>query len=166
MPNSLPTRRPKATNHHQPTTPVILILIGVFVLGTYFMVHAKNAKPASSFSTLPTVTLPGGSTTSTQPPKNKVTVQVANGTSVQGLASSVTHNLLTYGWNMLTPTNAPRVAATVIYYNPGYIWAASEIATTINVSTSAVQPLNSLQPVAGASGDDVIVILGPDAAVK
>ena len=165
MPNPLP-RRPQSTNHHQPSTPVVLILIGVFVLGTYLMVHAKNTAPASTFNTLPTKTLPGGSTTSTQPPKNKVTVQVANGTSVQGLASTVTHNLMTYGWNTLTPTNAPRVAATVIYYNPGYVWAASEIATTINVSTSAVQPLNSLQPVSGASGDDVIVILGPDAAVK
>ncbi len=165
MPNPLP-RRPQSTNHHQPSTPVVLILIGVFVLGTYFMVHAKNTAPASTFNTLPSTTLPGGSTTSTQPPKNKVTVQVANGTSVQGLASTVTHNLMTYGWNTLTPTNAPRVAATVIYYNPGYVWAASEIATTINVSTSAVQPLNSLQPVSGESGDDVVVILGPDAAVK
>ncbi len=147
---------------------MVLLLIGVFVVGTYFMVHAKNATPSSALNTLPTTTtlVGGGTTPSTQPPKNKVSVQVANGTSVQGLAGTVTHNLMTYGWNMLTPTNAPRVAATVIYYNPGYIWAASEIATTLNVSTSAVQALHSLQPVAGASGDDVIVILGPDAAVK
>lgn len=166
MPNSLTPRRPKSTNHHQPSTPVVLVLIGVFVVGTFFMVHAKAAKPVSTLNTLPSSTLPGATTQPTQPPKNKVTVQVANGTSTQGLAANATHNLMTYGWNMLTPANAPRVAATVIYYNPGYIWAASEIATTLNVSTSAVQPLNSLQPVAGASGDDVIVILGPDAAVK
>ena len=167
MTNRLPPRRAKETNHHQPSTPVVLVLIAVFIAGTYLMVHVKKTTPSSVLNTLPTTTVAGGNnTTPTQPPKNKVTIQVANGTSVQGLAGTVSHNLMTYGWNMLVPLNAPRVAATVIYYNPGYIWAASEVATTINVSTSAVQPLNSLQPVSGASADDVIVILGPDAAVK
>ena len=167
MANRMTPRKTQPENHHQPTTPIVLVLIVVFIAGTYLMVHEKKHTSSTPLNTLPTTTVVGGGTTpSTQPPKNKVTVQVANGTSVQGLATSVTHNLSTYGWNMLVPANAPRVTATVIYYNPGYVWAASEIATAINVSTSAVQPLNSLQPVPGASGDDVIVILGPDAAVK
>jgi hypothetical protein len=58
------------------------------------------------------------------------------------------------------------VSATIIYYNPGFLWAAQEIASEIKVSTSAIQPLNGLSPVSGASGDDVIVILGPDIAIK
>jgi hypothetical protein len=58
------------------------------------------------------------------------------------------------------------VSATVIYYNPGFLWAAQEVANEIKVSTSAIQPLNGLNPVSGSSGDDVIVILGPDIAIK
>jgi len=46
------------------------------------------------------------------------------------------------------------------------LWAAQDIASEIKVSTSSIQPLNGLNPVSGASGDDVIVILGPDVAIK
>ncbi len=62
--------------------------------------------------------------------------------------------------------NGPKVTQTVIYYNPGFLWAAEEVASEIKVSASAIQPLNGLSPVPGASGDDVIVILGPDVAIK
>ena len=65
------------------------------------------------------------------------------------------------------PLNANnKVAATKIYFNPGYLWAAQEIAASVKVSKSAIQPLNGLNPVAGAAGDDVVVILGPDVAIS
>jgi hypothetical protein len=99
-------------------------------------------------------------------PKSRVRVQVANGTLTTGLARTYTQQLTTYGWDTLPELNGPRVAATTIYFNPGFIWAARQIAGEIKVSGSAIQPLNGLSPVAGASADDVIVILGPDVAIK
>ena len=73
---------------------------------------------------------------------------------------------MTYGWDTLPQVNAAKVSATEIFYNPGYVWAAKQIAHEIKVSDSAIQPLNGLSPVSGASGDDVIVILGPDVATR
>jgi hypothetical protein len=95
--------------------------------------------------------------------KAQVRVQVANGTNVAGLARTYTQSLMTQGWDTLPEMNGPSVTKTVVYYNPGFKWAAVEIATSINVSQSSVTALGGLSPVAGASGDDVIVILGPDA---
>jgi hypothetical protein len=91
---------------------------------------------------------------------------VANGTHTTGLARTYTQQLMTYGWDTLPEVNGPTVTKTEIYYNPGYLWAAKQLATEIKVSTSAAQPLNGLSPVTGASSDDVIIILGPDVAIK
>jgi len=45
------------------------------------------------------------------------------------------------------------------------LWAAQSIATALKVNAVDAQPLNGQQPVAGASSDDVIVIIGPELAV-
>jgi hypothetical protein len=93
-------------------------------------------------------------------------VQVANGTGTTGLARTYTQQLQTLGWDTLPEMNGPKVAATIIYYNPDSLKAAQELASEIKVSNSAIKPLDGLSPVAGASGDDVIIILGPDVAIK
>ena len=72
---------------------------------------------------------------------------------------------MTLGWNTLPEMNGPKVNSTIIYYNPGFLWAAQSIATALKVSATDTQPLNGQQPVAGASSDDVIVIVGPELAV-
>jgi hypothetical protein len=99
-------------------------------------------------------------------PKSKVRVQVANGTTISGLARANTQQLMTFGWDTLPEVNGPKVSKTTIYFNPGYQWAARQIAVELKLSPSVVQPLNGLRPVAGASSDDVIVILGPDSAIQ
>jgi hypothetical protein len=90
---------------------------------------------------------------------------VANGTLTSGLARSYTQQLLTLGWDALPEANGPRVTSTVVYYNPGFKWAAVQIANAIHVRATAVQSLNGQTPVSGAASDDVIVVLGPDAAI-
>jgi hypothetical protein len=92
-------------------------------------------------------------------------VQLANGTSTTGLARTYTQRLLTLGWDTLPQMNGPKVTSTVIYYNPGFKWAAQEIANEIHASTKSVQPYNGQSLISGASTDDVIVILGPDLAI-
>ena len=147
---------------------MVLIILILFVGATYLMLRSTNSGPSNVAATTTTTlaSSTGGGSTSTTVPKNKVPVQVANGTSVSGLARTYTQQLEALNWDALPQVNGPKVTATTIYYNPGFLWAAQEIAGEIKVSSSAIQPLNGLNPVPGASGDDVIVILGPDVAIK
>lgn len=153
-------------SHYQPSLAVVLIIVVLFIGGTLLMVRAIS--PASS-SVTTTTTLPTTSTTaptSTRVIKSRTRVQVANGTDVANLAASFTQRLMTQDWDTLPPTNGPAEKTTIIYYNPASLPAAQEIATTLHVSESAVHPLKGASPVAGASGDDVIVILGNNSAPK
>lgn len=148
----------------------MLLLVVLLVAGAYVMLRAHTPASASSV-TLPTS--PTGSTTtvpgtSKAVVKSQVRVQVANGTLVTGLAGTYTHQLLTQGWDVLPAANAlgARPAATEIFYNPGFKQAARMIASSIQISPSAVAALGGLNPVAGAHNDDVIIVLGPDASKK
>jgi hypothetical protein len=91
-------------------------------------------------------------------------VQVANGTKVANLARSYSQELLTQGWNTLPGVNGPHENSTVVYFNPGFKWAAIQIANKIHVGLHSIKALNGLRPVPGASSDDVIVILGHNSA--
>jgi hypothetical protein len=148
-------------SHYQPSLGVVFIIVILFIGATFLMVGTF-----SSSKTVTTTTAP--STTTTKPAsatrviKSRVRVQVANGTTISQLAATYTQKLMTQDWDTLPPVNGPSEKKTVIYYNTGYLAAAREVATTIKVSESAIQPLRGLTPVLNASGDDVIVILGRD----
>ncbi len=146
-----------------------MLIILVLFVGTTFVAlraHATGHAPTPTThrpkSTAKTTTT--GATTSTTVPKSQVSVQVANGTTVSGLAGTYTTKLQLLGWNTLPRLNGPAQTATVIYYHPGYLWAAQEIAAEIPVPATAVKPIGITRPVPGAAGDDIVVILGPDAA--
>ena len=154
-------------SHYQPALSVVLIIIVLFIGTTFFMLrYVAPASPSSTTTTLASLT------TTTKPStvvaKSSVRVQVANGTSITGLARTFTQHLMTLGWNTLPQVNAlgPKVTKTVVYFNPGFKWAATQIANTIHVGAHAVQALGGQQPVAGFASDDVIVIIGPDAAFQ
>jgi len=163
--DSQPQHQNPGGSHYQPSLGVVLIILVLFVGATFLMLRATKSSTASVTATTTTTTTAAGDTSTTLP-RNKVPVQVANGTNVSGLARSYTQQLESLNWDALPQVNGPKVSATVIYYNPGFLWAAQEVANEIKVSTSAIQPLNGLNPVSGSSGDDVIVILGPDIAIK
>ncbi|MFI5036596.1 MAG: LytR C-terminal domain-containing protein [Acidimicrobiales bacterium] len=161
-----PPPAPSPGSHYQPATAVMLLIVALFVAAAFLMLRANPASSPTTTTTLATTTTVHHGKV-THPAKSRVRVQVANGTSTANLARTYTQQLQTRGWDTLGPLNANnKVAATVLYFNPGFLWAAREIATTIKVSFSAIQPLNGLTPVAGAAGDDVIVILGPDVAIR
>jgi hypothetical protein len=154
-------------SHYQPSLVVVLVILVLFVGATFVMLRNTGATPVSGTTTTTTTVAATGSTTTTSlVPKSKVRVQVANGTTITGLARANTQQLMTFGWDTLPELNGPTTAKTTIYFNPGYQWAARQIAVELKLSISAVQPLNGLRPVAGASSDDVIVLLGPDSAIK
>jgi hypothetical protein len=154
-------------SHYQPSLAVVLVILVLFVGATFVMLRNSGATPVSGTTTTTTTAAPTGPTTTTSlVAKSKVRVQVANGTTITGLARANTQQLMTFGWDTLPEVNGPTTAKTIIYFNPGYQWAARQIAVELKLSTSAVQPLNGLRPVPGASSDDVIVLLGPDSAIK
>ena len=164
------TEPPASGSHYQPRLGVVLVLLVAFVGASFAILHSPSpaATGPSATSTTTTTTASGShSTTTTTPPSSRVRVQVANGTLTTGLAGSYTQLLITQGWDALPQVNAlSRATKTIVYFNPGYQWAAQQIAAQIKVSRSAVQPLNGQTPVPGASGDDVVVVLGPDVAVS
>ena len=152
-------------SHFQPPLGVVLTIVILFVAATFFMLRSPSPNSPAS-----TTTVPGSVTTTTHPrstvvPKSRVRVQVANGTQTPNLARTYTQKLLTLGWDTLPQLNGPRVNATVIYFNPGYKWAALAIATEVHLTAKSVQPLGGQNPVTGSHTDDVIVILGPDLAI-
>ena len=166
--NEIASTRRNAKSQYQPRLSAIAVLVVAFIAGAFLMLRSSSPTSSASQSvvTLPSSSGQSNSNVTTVTTKAKVSVQVANGTNTVGLARTYTQQLLTLGWDTLPEMNGPKVASTIIYYNPGYANAASEIASEINASSSSVQPLNGQQPVAGSSTDDVIVILGPDLAIK
>ena len=150
-------------SHYQPALSVVLIIVVLFVAAAFLMI--RYVSPASTSVT--TTTLSPSETTTTlhhTVAKSSVRVQVANGTTVTNLARTFSQQLLTQGWNTLPGVNGPHETKTIVYFNPGFKWAAIQIAHKIHVGRSSIRALNGLRPVAGASSDDVIVILGHNSA--
>ncbi len=166
---SAPEEPPVTGSHYQPRLGVVLTLLVIFVVATFLVLRPSSSAPTTnSVAPTSTTTAPGThatTTTTVRPARSRVRVQVANGTLVTGLAHTYTQKLLVLGWDTLTEINAPHHATrTLVYFGAGYQWAAQRIASEIKVPTSAVVPLGHSSPVPGASGDNVIVILGPDVA--
>jgi hypothetical protein len=160
---------PKESNmtgsHYQPSLSVVLLIIVLFVGATFLMVRSV-APSSQSLSTIPTTTIRAKPVTpkAKRVIKSRVRVQVANGTSITGLAAIYTQTLLTQSWDTLTPGNGPPTKKSVIYYNPGYRAAALEVASAIHVKSSAVLPRGTINPIAGSPSDGVIVVLGQNAS--
>jgi hypothetical protein len=150
----------------------MLIILVVFVGASLVAISQLSTSTASSTGSTkkpPTSSTTLHSTKTTSPqhvvPKAQVHVQVANGTTVAGLAGNYTHQLLTLGWDTLPAVNGPQVGATIVYYHPGYQWAATSIAGSLGVAQTSAQALGAgaaVTNVTGSTADDVIVVLGPD----
>jgi hypothetical protein len=150
-----------AGSHYQPGIAVVLIILVLFVGAATLMLRSPGPSKPSSVTTT-TTTVPSRDVI----PKTRVRVQVANGTDKTGLARLYTQRLMTLGWDALPEMNGPRVGKTIIYFHTGFVWAAREIAHDIKVQATQIKPLHSLPSVSGAASDDIVVILGPDLAVK
>lgn len=162
-----PYEPPTPGSHYQPALSVMLIIIALFVGSAFLILRSPGVAQTNAVSPSTTISTPatsGTTTTVVTKAKAQVRVQLANGTSVTGLARTYTQQLMTLGWDTLPQLNSAPVSATIVYYNPGYLWAAQQIAAAIKVRPTAIRPLNGQNPVAGSSGDDVIVILGLDAS--
>ena len=182
-----PSEPPQGPGSSLPIGRVALLLI-LFIVATAVLVgqlHPSKATTASSATATtatttatttpgspttaassPTTTKPKSSTTTgpTTPPA-KVTVLVANGSTVSGEATRITAQLHAAGWDTLPPVNsATNVSSSTVYYAPGFQPSATSIASSLGVPASQVQPLSSSVPVSSVAGADVVVVIGPDVA--
>jgi hypothetical protein len=159
----------------------VAIVVLAVALGVILLDVGTRAPTGFSATTLPTGTLPsttpttagGGprssTTTSTTAPLDRANVKVlvANGSSVNGAASSYTTLLAHQGWGTLTAVTADaKVATSNVYYAPGQQVAAADIAAALALAPSTVQALSASVPVPGTTGASVVVLIGTDLATK
>jgi hypothetical protein len=156
-----------AGSHYQPSPQLALVLLILFVASVVALSHfvsAVSIQGTNGPGSTTTTVHGGGSTTTTSLPRAEVKVQVANGTSVGGLARQFSDQLQTLAWNVLPPENVSSgsYTNTLVYYRSGFAAAGASIAKAISVPPSAAIPLVNGIPVAGYTGDDIVVILGLD----
>jgi len=149
---------------------VVALVLGALLLNVAARppVDTASATPSTPSATTTTTTHPKKSTattTSTTVPRSSVAVLSANGTSVAGIAATISADLKGQGWNTLTPvdTTAP-VASSTVYYAAGQQASAATIASYLGLKPTAVQPLTTSAPVSGTNGVEVLVVVGPDLA--
>ncbi len=68
-------------SHYQPSLGIVLLILILFV-GAVFVMLRSNSPPTSVFVSTTSTTAPSGSSSTTLP-KNKVPIQVSNGTDAQ-----------------------------------------------------------------------------------
>jgi hypothetical protein len=165
------------------TTRAVLLAIAFVVVLLIALVplskHDGAPPSGDGGTTTPTAGGSGHSTTTTSPAEKKqhqkaaeaavnksdVQVQVANGTSTAGIATTLTSKLMEMGWGTLPPVNASStVPSSAIYYAAGKKPAGLLLASELHLPSSAVQPLTTSVPVPGANGDDLVLLVGPDLA--
>ena len=157
-------------------SPVRALAVLVAFVAAVSILVAVGTRPTtipSSEGSVTTTTVPTNSTTTipatttTTVPHSSVTVVVANATSVNGVAAHYSTLLSQQGWATKTPGDASTTATTsTVYYAAGQQAAATEIAATLGLPATAVQPISSATPISGTAGIDVVVVIGQDLASK
>jgi len=152
---------------------VLAVALGVILLevGTRAPTGFKPTVTVPTVSVPTTTTVPTGgarsTTTTTALNRASVKVLVANGSSVNGAATSYTTLLAHQGWGTLTAVTADaKVASSVVYYASGQQAAAAALSAELGLPSSAVQALSPAVPVAGTAGAAVVVLIGADIAAK
>lgn len=116
----------------------------------------------------------GGEPTDTTPstavaaarPAAEVTVLVANGSGVGGIAGTFTERLATAGYLTAEPTNVAgggTVPASAVYFTEGFEAEAQALAATLS-PVPAVSALPEPAPVADLREAQVLLVVGPDLA--
>jgi len=97
---------------------------------------------------------------------NEVSVQVANGARVKGLAGKISTLLGQQNYNTRTPTNADAVATSTVYYQDGYDGDAQqillEVLNTPNVRTAPMPDPPPRVDTPETGGVNILIIAGTD----
>jgi hypothetical protein len=160
------------------------LVLAAFVVATVLLlgvIHPSAAKPAagsaantSAGSTTTTVATSSSTTSAGHPTSptttvapSKVSVLVANASSVTGAAAAVTNELRPGGWNLESPVNASaHVSTSTVYYLSGQQQSAEAIAASLHLTSSAVGPYTTAAPISSIGTAEVLVVVGPDLATR
>lgn len=150
---------------------VVLVVVGVFILDkTGGTPAGKSATTVTTRPKTTSTTAPPPTTTVPLVPPSQVKVQVLNGVLTGSLAGQWSTKLKSqYGYQTQLPDDATaKVASSIIYVvTPGYQGEATQLATTIGLSPSAVSSsLPATAPVKASERTtaNLILIIGPDLA--
>ena len=155
----------------------VAVVLGIALLNRFDRVPTSDSVDVDSIlDDLNTSTTAGdGSTATTAPattttrasrPPGEVTVLVANGTDIRGLAGATATALKAIGYNTLSPTDSRPVDVTKVQFSPGYEAEALAVATSLQLPPTAVEAANPANPppVTDTLGANVVVLLGADVA--
>ena len=151
------------------TTPTTLRASGIDSAPTT-LPQPKSIVVATTTPQKSNTTLPATTTTKVtaiaNPAYAKITVRVANGTTVSGAAGRVTSSLKALGFNVVVPINATvsDLSTTTVYYYTGFSVAGQAVAQILGLPASAAKPFTSSAPLPGIYPSDVNVVLGTDVA--
>jgi len=104
-------------------------------------------------------------------PPDQVTVFVANGSNVGGLAGKVTRLLRLDGYQTTSPGNAYRASLSTIYYREGFLGDARAVGTTLSLRSDEVPMPDVIDFVAPSTVDrvlaaDVVLVIGATDALR
>ena len=142
----------------------VAVAIGVVLLNaadnapaSQQVVANHSAQTVTTLSSVSTTALPA------RAPKD-VKVIAANGTRVKGVGAKITDTLRQAGYDVLSPTDAPKSNASMVYYAAGFAGDAAEVARALSLSATAAAPMPVPPPIGDIRGANVVVIIGPDLA--
>ena len=152
----------------------IAVVLGIVLLNGFDRVPSTDVdailddlSPTTTAAGNATATTAAALTTTTRAARAPadITVLVANGTDIRGLAGGVATALKAIGYNTLSPTDATRpVDVTKVQFSPGFDAEARAVATSLQLPATAVEAANpaNAPPVADTLGANVIVLVGAD----
>ncbi len=151
----------------------IAVVLGIVLLNSFDQVPTTDVDTIEDLD--PTTTTPGDGqagtpgtavTTTTRASRapGDVTVLVANGTDIRGLAGATATALKGIGYNTLSPTDAQPVDATKVLFAAGFEAEARAVATSLQLAPTAVEGVTAANPppISDTMGANVIVLLGAD----
>lgn len=161
-----------------------VLVVAAVILGAVLMPSATRGMLASAGTVPPTTelgivagttpTTAPAATTTTRPastttaaPASSIRVLVANGTNTNGAAGKWTQFLSGKGYATSSAVDAlTTVQATQIYAVNGATGAAEQVAQSLGLAASSVEPASMPVPVSSVGDATVVVVVGPDLASR
>jgi hypothetical protein len=109
-------------------------------------------------------TVPTPTTAPAKAPKD-VKVIVANASDVNGAAGNAKKALDPAGYNVLAPSNAPKVGETSVYFTAGFEADAAAVAAALTLPPETVKAIPAPPPF-DTKGANVAVVIGSDQGAK
>jgi hypothetical protein len=143
----------------------VAVVLGVIILWRVPRSGGSGSGSSKTTTTTASTTTVVDSSTTAVPSMTGVNILVVNAAGVTGAASKVTSTLKAGGLVTLPPGNAVQTGAnqSSVYYADGFQAQANRVAQLLGLP-AAVGPIDATQIKGGATGAQVVVMVGKDLA--